>query len=292
MSTPCPPSVLCARPGDVRAASQDLKRLVSGLEPDAVVIDEAPEVWAEFDAIERVIASAKLLMARRVEEARTWQRQGFRSAVEQLAVLSGTSMSSARSMLQTSKHIADLPETAEVMRSGELSVAMTQAVVSAAAVAPDAEAQLLATAVRSPLAKLRDVCLKARAGASQDVSHAWIRRERYLREFIDAEGAWNLHARGTVDDGARFRAAIEPLIDGRFNTNRAVEQREPREAHAFDALIELQPHPARPTPSRQFGRWRSSASTTARCSAGPLKATRRARSPASDPSPSPSHVTC
>ena len=109
MSSTCSPGVLCVRPDDVRAASQDLKVLVSGLDPDAVVLGDAPEVWAEFDAIERVIASAKLLMARRVEQAHTWPKQGFRSAVEQIAVLSGTSMSSARSMLATSKHIADLP---------------------------------------------------------------------------------------------------------------------------------------------------------------------------------------
>jgi hypothetical protein len=222
------------------------------LDPDAVVLGEAPEVWAEFDAIERVIASAKLLLARRVEEARTWQRQGFRSAVEQMAVLSGTSMSSARSMLQTSKQVADLPETAEVMRSGELSAPMAHAVISAAAVAPAAEAELLATAVRSPLAKLREESLRARAGVDRDAAHARIRRERHLREFIDAEGAWNLHARGTADDGARFRTAIEPLIDAHFKTKRQVDQREPREAYAFDALIELAttsgPTDAKPAP--------------------------------------------
>ena len=172
MSSTCPPSVLCVRPGDVRAASQDLKDLVGGLDPDAVVLGEAPEVWAEFDAIERVIASAKLLMARRVEEAGTWPKQGFRSAVEQMAVLSGTSMSSARSMLETSKQIVDLPETAEVMRSGELSAPMAHAVVGAAAVAPAAESALLATAVRSTFAKLRDESLKARAGVDRDAAHA------------------------------------------------------------------------------------------------------------------------
>ena len=239
MSSSCPPGVLCVRPDDVRAASQDLKQLVSGLDPDAVVLGEAPEVWAEFDAIERVIASAKLLMARRVEQAHTWTKQGFRSAVEQIAVLSGASMSSARSMLATSKRIADLPDTAEVMRSGELSAAMAHAVVSAAAVAPDAEAALLAIVVRSPLAKLREESLKARAGVDRDAAHARIRRERHLREYIDAEGAWNLHARGTADDGARFRTATEPLIDARFKAKRAVEEREPREAYAFDALIEM-----------------------------------------------------
>ena len=239
MSSTCSPGVLWVRPDDVRAASQDLKLLVSGLDPDAVVLGDAPEVWAEFDAIERVIASAKLLMARRVEQAHTWPKQGFRSAVEQIAVLSGTSMSSARSMLATSKQIADLPDTAEVMRSGELSAAMAHAVVSAAAVAPDAEAELLAIAVRSPLAKLREESLKARAGVDRDAAHERIRRERHLREFIDAEGAWNLHARGTLDDGARFRTAIEPLIDAHFKTKREVDQREPREAYAFDALIEL-----------------------------------------------------
>jgi hypothetical protein len=116
-------------------------------------------------------------------------------------------------------------------------------VAGAAAVAPDAESALLAVAVRSPLAKLRQESLKARAAVNGDAAHARIHRERSARDFIDAEGAWNFHARGTVDDGARFRVELTARVDARFKANRAVENRESRDAYAFDALIDMATSP-------------------------------------------------
>ena len=87
--------------------------------------------------------------------------------------------------------------------------------------------------------------------------HARITAERSLRSWVDREGAWNLHARGTVDQGARFEQAIAPILDQIFETNRNAATREPREAYAFDALVEVATRepdvesadkPARPKP--------------------------------------------
>jgi hypothetical protein len=44
---------------------------------------------------------------------------------------------------------------------------------------------------------------------------------------------------GTVAEGARFEAALEPIIDKLFERGRVQGRKEPREAYAFDALIEL-----------------------------------------------------
>ena len=54
-----------------------------------------------------------------------------------------------------------------------------------------------------------------------DAAHARIRRERYAREFTDAEGAWNFIARGTPEDGAAFRLAHDPIVDEMFKAARA-----------------------------------------------------------------------
>ena len=56
------------------------------------------------------------------------------------------------------------------------------------------------------MAELREDCLKAKA-KDADKAHARIHRDRCARVYKDAEGAWNLYARGTVDDGARFDAS-------------------------------------------------------------------------------------
>jgi hypothetical protein len=227
------------RARDVDAVGAPLRALVAGLDPEFVAAFDAPELWAAFDRVERLAGAAKVLLARRVEEAGTWKRAGFRSAAEQLAAVSGTSVAVARRMLETSKQLVDLPATADAMRSGELSGAKAALIAAAAAVAPEAESELLGMAAGSPLAKVREECLRARAGKDGDEAHERIRRERRLREYPDAEGAWNLSARGTPEAGATFRSAHDPIVDELFKRARAEGRKEPREAYAFDALIEL-----------------------------------------------------
>jgi len=147
-------------------------------------------------------------------------------------------VSSARRSIETSKQIGNLPATAAAVRSGSLSAAKVAAIAGAATIAPEAEAQLLDGAAAKPLAALREDCLRARA-VDRDAAHKRIRSERYAKEFTDAEGAWNFRARGTVEDGAKFRAAYGPIVDEQFKTARKEGRTESYEAYAFDALIEL-----------------------------------------------------
>jgi hypothetical protein len=88
------------------------------------------------------------------------------------------------------------------------------------------------------LAEVRDKCLRAR-GKDREKAHARIRAARSLREFTDAEGAWNVIARGTAEAGVAFRAAHRPIVDELFKRARAEGRHEPYEAYAFDAFIEL-----------------------------------------------------
>ena len=60
-----------------------------------------------------------------------------------------------------------------------------------------------------------------------------------MRTFCDAEGAWNLHARGPAEAGARVMAALGPVIDEVFQTARGQGRREVHEAYAFDALVAI-----------------------------------------------------
>jgi hypothetical protein len=231
--------VLGGRVLGVQAVEESLRALVGALEPSGVPAAEAVDLWCAFDVVERLAASAKTLLARRVEDARAWQRGGHRSAAEQLASVSGTSISAARNMLETSKQVESLPATADALRSGRLSGAKVEAISSAAAIAPGAELRLLKLAARSSLAEVREESLRVKAGVDRDAAHERIRQGRRLREYTDGEGAWNLHARGTPEAGAVFRAALEPIIDELFNAARVGDARQTREGYAFDALIEL-----------------------------------------------------
>ena len=148
-------------------------------------------------------------------------------------------MSSARSMLETSQRVAEQPKVEQALRAGELSPAKVALVAGAVEIVPDAADGLLELAKTAPLAKVKEEGLRAKASVGRDETHARIRRERELHEYTDAEGAWVLRARGPAEAGAAIRAALTPIIDGYFTRKCPPEDREPREALAFDALVEL-----------------------------------------------------
>jgi hypothetical protein len=199
--------------GVVRKEHAAIASLVRGLEPDAVALTDAAPMWEAFDAIERQAAAAKTLLARRVDESRVWRRSGHRSAAEFLAARSGGSIGAARTQLDVSRKVEELPSTTQALRDGELSGPQVAAVVDAATANPAAEGRLLRHAKQSSLAELRHDALRARAGADadQEATHQRIHAQRRLRTWTDGEGAWNLSARGTVGDGARVVAALEPI---------------------------------------------------------------------------------
>jgi hypothetical protein len=227
--------------GEVRDGLAVIRDLVGRLEPEAVQLPEAPTMWQAFDVIERLAASAKTLLAARVDESRVWQRAGDRSAPEYLARKSGSSLGTARTSWETSKRVRKLPHTRSAMQRGELSRAQAAEIAAAASANPAAERSLLDTAAGSSLTELRERCARTRAAADpdRDATYRRIHRERRLRRWTDAEGAWNLSARGTADAGSRFNAVLNPIIDELFNAARREGRRESREAYAFDALIEV-----------------------------------------------------
>ena len=156
--------------------------------------------------------------------------------------------------MENSKHVAALPSVAEAMRAGVLSGAQVSAIVPAAAADPNAVGRLLATAETTNVNELREACLRTRAAADpdRDTTHRRIHAERCAWTYVDAEGAWNLVARGTVDQGARFEAALEPVLDELFTKARVDGRRVPRDTYAFDALIRLAAREPAEKKSRRF----------------------------------------
>src|SRR5689334_14903055 len=128
------------RLGDIKLA---MREWVEEFDPRAVAWCEARGRWRELDEVERSVASAKLLLAPRVDEAGEWKRKGFRSAAEQLAADAGTTVSSARSLLETSKRVAEQPKTEQALRAGELSAVKAELVAGAVEVDPEAAEELL-----------------------------------------------------------------------------------------------------------------------------------------------------
>jgi hypothetical protein len=229
---------MCTVVGRLR---DELQAIVAALAPDVVEPSQAPGLWQTFDAVERLAAAAKVLLARRVEESRAWDRAGYRSAAEYLAVRGGASVGEARRALETSQRLGSAPATEAALRQGDLSGAQAAHVVEAATASPGAQARLVRSAATMTLRELSTECARVKAAADRDpdASHRRIHTSRRLRCFRDAEGGWNLSARGTPEAGARLNAALAPIVDELFKRARTSGEHEPRDAYAFDALIEL-----------------------------------------------------
>jgi Domain of unknown function (DUF222) len=218
-----------------------LRHQLARLAPADVTLSEAPAMWAAYDSIERCAAAGKTLLAERVEQSRMWAKEGDRSAAEHLARKSGSSVGAARAGLETSKKLRRLPATEAALRRGELSRAQAETISDAAAVNPGAEQSLLEAAGRGNLGELREKANRAKAAADPDpdATHRRIHGERRLRRWTDAEGGWNIQGRSTLDAGALFNAALDPIIDEVFRSARREDRHESRDAYAFDALLEL-----------------------------------------------------
>ena len=226
---------------EVTAQGQALRRLVHRLDPDEVPASQAPALWCQLDQMARQVAAAKALVARRVEDSLVWKREGFASAAEYLAAHGGTSLGVARQELHTSTALPGLPHIRSALLEGSVSAQQGALIAEAAKVNPAAERSLVDAATRDSFKELRERALRAKAAADEDpeATQRRIHQARCLREFVDGEGAWNLHVRGTVADGASVHAVLAPIIDEVFATNRREGHREPAEAYAFDALVEL-----------------------------------------------------
>ncbi len=225
----------------VKGQRSALAELVAGLDPEAVPLCDAPAMWEQFAAMERLAGSAKTLLARRVDASREAKRQGYRSTSDMLAAKEGTSVAAARRELETSERVAELPGTSAALGRGDLSGPQAEAIAGAAAANPEAETRLLDKAGRSSLGELREDCGRAKAAADPDpdATHRRLHAERCLRRTTGANGAWELYARGTPDAGAKVNAALDPIIDQIFRAAYAEGRRESRDAYAFDALVEL-----------------------------------------------------
>jgi hypothetical protein len=158
-----------------------------------------------------------------------------------LASQTGTSVGQARDTLDTGQRLEQHPEIADAARAGELSATQTAMICAGANADPESAARLIETAKRSSVAELRDEVARTKAAAATDLEarRQEIRARRRLRAWTDLEGVWQLRASGNVEDGAQIMAALTSISNDLFHAARCQGRREPPEAYAFDALVQL-----------------------------------------------------
>ncbi len=219
---------------------RDLRSVLSDLEPERLSGTDADRLLSVFADLEKLAAGGRMLAARRVESSNTWRRKGHRSAAAHVAEVTGTGIGQAINSLATARMLGSLPATENAVRKGRLSEAQVREIAGAATVQPAAEQSLVDAAGSQPLNVLKLRCRRMKAtGPDQAARYERIRRNRYLRNWTDGDGAVRLDARLTPDDGARLLASVKAATDRLAAAAARAGASEPRRALAADALVSL-----------------------------------------------------
>ena len=243
-----------------------LRSSVTGLDPETLSGADAARLLAAFAEIERLASAGKLLSARRVESSNVWRRSGHRSAAAHVAEATGTGIGPAINALETARHLGSLPATDQAVRQGKLSETQAKEIAGAAILRPEAEQSLVEAAAQQPLSVLKLRCKRVRAtGHDQLATYEAIRKSRYLRNWVEDNGAVRFDARLTPDEGARLVAAVAAETERLATAARRAGLEEPRRAMAADALVALA---RRTTTNDDTGHGRRSCGPNGPCRAG------------------------
>ncbi len=219
----------------------ELDEVLVALDPAALHPRDAVKLLDEFTAIEHRAVAGRTLVADRAADSSDWTRNGHRSPEEWLAAKTGTSFGQARSTLETSAKLEELPKTSDELRRGRLSATQLNEIGPAAT--PENEERLLGAAKKESFKGLKGTCAKEKAKArsvdDEAARHARIHKERHHRSWTDAEGAYCYSGRNTAMAGAQFDAALAAEAEAVFKAAYAEGRRESAEAYRADALLNL-----------------------------------------------------
>ena len=217
------------------------RAVVSSLDLSALSSTQVGSTFAALSELEKVVVSAKLLLAPRLAQSETWAREGARSPEEWMARKAGTSVGQAKQAMETGRKIEALPSTSDAVRAGELSLAQAAAVADAATADPSAESRLLEAAqkesIKSLQEKSRRVVLNSRGSVEE--RYARQRNLRSLRIWTDDEGMTAGQFRLTPDVGAAVVNRIRREQDRSYRKAYSEGRRETPENYAADAFAAL-----------------------------------------------------
>jgi hypothetical protein len=225
---------------ELRVLREGVAATLRAVDPERFDGSAAVQALRELTRLGHLAAHAKGRLARRVDESKVWTRKGTKSAAQFVAKVTGTSVGTAATVLETAERLETLPVTAQAYQEGRLSPAQAATIANAATDVPDAESELVMTAIDAPFVSLRDHAQRVKARGTDLLERdRRIHAARQLREWTDGGGAWHLVATGTGTDGARIMAALTTEANRVFDDARRAGHREPSEAYAFDALVNL-----------------------------------------------------
>jgi hypothetical protein len=188
----------------------DLQGVVAGLDPACIEGPDAARLTKSAARIERLAATAKMLLAQRAAQTNAWRRKSHAATSEQwLAETSGCSEGAARELFATANRLTELPATEDEMRSGDLSPQQAAQVTAGASKDPSAEQRLLRKAKRSGMRDLRDEKERVIAGVTdEDEARRTAKTDRHFRTWTKGFATHGQFS-GPTDDVAKLLHGVD-----------------------------------------------------------------------------------
>ena len=225
---------------DLGSLVGQLRGMLARFEPGVSGGDEAMQLLRLFAEGERLCAAGKVLAAGRVSETEVWRRGGWRSLADWMAEAAGARRGRAAESVEVASRLSDCPVAESEMRAGRLSEAQAHAVIDAVAARPEMEQHLVDFAKSHTVRQLEDECRRVKAsGEDAESEHERLRRSRGFRSWTGKDGAFCFSGRATPETGAKFLTVIEERQAQVLKKARANGERDPFDAYALDALVEL-----------------------------------------------------
>ncbi|MGH2726996.1 MAG: hypothetical protein ACRDKS_08465, partial [Actinomycetota bacterium] len=125
------------------AALEAVRHVIDSFEATQLTGEEAAGLVDSFAELERLANAGRTLAGRRAEQAGIWEKMGYRTPAQWMAVRAQSTLGAAIATLETGRRLEELPATREALRLGTLSAQQAQEIASAAAMDPASESALL-----------------------------------------------------------------------------------------------------------------------------------------------------
>jgi uncharacterized protein DUF222 len=218
-----------------------LRPLVADVDVKALDPEDGAELVELAVEIERLGEALRVLGTQAVARGGLWRREGFRSPAAWMAAKAGIPVGPAIRMMEMADQLPGLPVVAAAFRAGRLSGMQAREIVDAAAEVPHAQHQLVDKAQKLSFGDLKEECRRVKASVITDEEdrHRRIHKSRYLRSWMERDGAVRLSARLTPDEGALLLAAVDARRDEIIVDAYRGRWYENPEAHRADALVDV-----------------------------------------------------
>ncbi|MFP5326982.1 MAG: HNH endonuclease signature motif containing protein, partial [Acidimicrobiia bacterium] len=213
----------------------------SAFDVNLVSAADALRIAADATAVANMAEYIKAMAYARAAQTSLASDEGDRSAAHNMARKSGSSLNKAKEQLEAAKKMAANPALDEAARTGQLSPEQTAAIGSADPDERQTE-ELIDKAKDASLGELKEECARTRArndGEDAEARRRRIHAARRCGRRTTAEGAGELFWRSTPDELAEIWSVVQGLANEIFKRARAAGEREPAEAYAADALLEI-----------------------------------------------------